>query len=128
MIPARTYASVLQEVLEKTPTAKWEEVAKRFVVLLKKTGRLGMASKIMHDFRKLWMERKGKKALVVSTHPLSEKTKKETEEILGKKGFLLQEQLDKGIIGGAILFLGQEYMIDNSIKGKLQKIERYLHG
>jgi F-type H+-transporting ATPase subunit delta len=64
-------------------------------------------------------------AQVVTTFPLDEQQRSQfrkiTEEVTGKK-IELQEKIDPALIGGFVLRIGDR-QVDESIKGKLQKLQ-----
>ncbi|MBI1971472.1 MAG: F0F1 ATP synthase subunit delta [Candidatus Wildermuthbacteria bacterium] len=124
----RIYASVLRSVLEKTPQSKQRGVAARFVELLKRGGQLKAAGNILQEFKKLWAERRGKQARVLTALPLLKTQRDHIRRALQKKGFVMKEEVNPQLVGGTAIFLGNEYVIDNTVKGKLQKLKRYLNG
>lgn len=123
---AKTYASAMVKVLDGVSA---KEAAKRVSILkrvLYKRGDSKHISKILQEFAKAWKERKGKTATVLSAEPLAEKTKKQFEQSLSKKRYIMEEKIDLAAIGGVALFLGSDYVIDGTIKGKLQRLARRL--
>lgn len=119
---ARMYGRVLQEVLEKTPESKQKALFKRFKELLKKRGDLRLLSGAVQEFQGAWENRKGNIAQVIFAKAPSAAMRQSTEKALKRKGFAYQEKLDSSLIGGAKIFLGNELLIDNSIRGKLRTL------
>ena len=106
-----------------------KEAAKRVSILkrvLYKRGDSKHISKILQEFAKAWKERNGKVATVLTVEPLAGKTKKRFEQSLSKKRYIMEEKIDPAAIGGVALFLGSDYVIDGTIKGKLQRLARRL--
>jgi F0F1-type ATP synthase delta subunit len=44
------------------------------------------------------------------------------KKTLKKEGYVIKDEVHEDLIGGAAVFLSNEYLIDNSIKGKLHKL------
>lgn len=121
---ARLYAKALQEVLEKTPRSKLKDVVLRLKFLLKKRGDLRHLPSILKEFEEFWSERKGKRARVALAKPQGSSLKVSLVRALKRKGFQYEEELKPELIGGLAIFLGKEYLIDNTVRSKLAK----LHG
>lgn len=103
-----------------------EKKIQRLKELLYKRGDFKQISKILQEFAKAWKERNGKIANVVSAEPLADKTKKEMQKSLEKSGYVLEEQVDPNVIGGTALYLGNDYVIDSTVRGKLQRLAKSL--
>ena len=123
---AKTYAKAMvaafEGVLEKE-AKKRAQILKR---VLYKRGDSKHISKILQEFARAWKERNGKVATVLTVEPLAGKTKKRFEQSLSKKRYIVEEKVDPSVIGGVALFLGSDYVIDGTIKGKLQRLARRL--
>lgn len=125
---AKTYAKAMVEAFDG---ASEKETQKRVSVLkrmLYERGDSKQISKILQEFARAWKERKGKVAMVLSAEPLAEKTKKQLEQSLLKKRYIVEERIDPSVIGGVALFLGNDYVIDSTIRGKLQRMAKLLNG
>lgn len=121
---ARIYGEILKEVLEKTPEQKRKALFQNFKNLLKKRGDLKLLARAVQEFKTAWENRKGKKGTVVfATHP-SQKARKHIAKVLKRKGFVYEQIVDSALVGGAEIFLGNDYLIDNSIKGKLNDLHQ----
>ena len=48
------------------------------------------------------------------------------EQSLAKKNYVMEEKVDPAVIGGVALFLGNEYVVDGTARGKLQRIATLL--
>ena len=123
---ANLYAKVLVQSLDGAPEQKQKEIAARFKNLLKKRGDLRHVSSVLQEFKKLWEERKGKIARVVAATELPSSLSSFMKSALKKKGYQVKEEQDKNLIGGAAVFLGNEYLFDNTARGKLQKLKAVL--
>ena len=98
----------------------------RFKTLLKKRGDLRLQSAILGEFVKLWEQRDGKIAKVVSAKKMPTSFIDSTTRTLEKEGYMVREEENEALIGGFAVFLSNEYLIDNSIKGKLHKLRLLL--
>ena len=119
---ARIYGEVLKEVLEKTPAKKRATIFQNFKNLLKKRGDLRLLARATQEFTRAWRNRKGKMGTVVLASIPSSSARRSVLRALKQQGFNYEEKVDPRLIGGAEIFLGNDYLIDNSIKGKLQKL------
>lgn len=120
------YAKALVQSLDGAPEKEQREIVVRFKSLLKKRGDLCHLSLVLQEFTKLWEERKGKIARVISATELPMSLAFEMKSILKKKGYQAREEQQKSLIGGVAVFFGNEYVIDNSVQGKLQKLKAQL--
>ena len=114
------------EALDGSSEKEARETMQAIKRLLYKRGDFKHVSRILQEFERAWQERKGKIATVVTAFPLAEKTKIAIEKSLEKSGYAKQEQIDKDVIGGMALYLGNEYVIDGTIKGILQRMVKIL--
>ena len=123
---ASLYARALLQSLEEASEKEQREIAARFKSLLKKRGDLRHVSSVLREFSNLWKERKGKIARVVTAFDLPASFVSFMKSALKKKGYQIEEEQNENLIGGAAVFLGNEYLFDNTIKGKLQKLRAVL--
>ena len=85
-----------------------------------------MLSSIVEEFEGQYYDLKGiEKAVVISTTPLNDTLRKKFKDVVanatGKK-VELEEKIDKNLIGGYILRVGDK-QIDESLSSKLRNIE-----
>ena len=116
------------EVLDGLSEKDAKKTAQNWKRLLYRRGASKQVSKILQEFARAWKERKGRIATVLSAEPLADKSKKQFEEALAKKKYVVEEKVDPGVIGGVALFLGSDYVIDATIKGKLKRLAKSLYG
>lgn len=108
---------------------KLNDLTQRLIEMLCDRRRLELLFAIEHEYRKLWLE---KQNIVVGTLVYAEKPdsrlladiKRKLGEKLGKT-VELEEKEDKTLIGGFLLQVGDQ-VIDGSLKGRLQSIEKSL--
>ena len=123
---AKTYARAMVQALEDVSEVQAKERIRRLKLVLRKRGDAKRIGEILHEFVRAWKERKGKIATMVGAQVLSDRTKKEMATYLEKSGYALEEQVDPVVIGGAALYLGNEFVIDATVRGKLQRLARNL--
>ena len=124
---SRMYALALKETLESVSQKTQTERIKNFKKLLKKRGDLKLAAKILQEFYKAWRDHKGKVGELMSAKPLSFGMREYSKKALQKKGFIYEEKVDASLVGGVALLLGNEYLIDNTIQSKIQKLRKQLN-
>ena len=116
------YARALVESLKDASANEQKKRIMRFKNLLKKRGDLRLLSAILGEFSKLWGKRDGKIAKVISAQKSSASFLDLVKKTLKKEGYVIKDEVHADLIGGAAVFLSNEYLIDNSIKGKLHKL------
>jgi F0F1-type ATP synthase delta subunit len=119
---ARIYGEVLKEVLEKIPEQKRKILFQNFKNLLKKRGDLRLLSRAVQEFKTAWENRKGKKGTVVFAKTPSSSARGSVAKTLRRQGFVYEQIVDPRLGGGAKIFLGNDYLIDNTVQGKLMRI------
>ena len=119
MHKTKVYAKALLEVLEGKSEKEQKLVAQRLKQFLKKRGDLRLLSSILKEVEHM---QQGNPAQVVTAFKLSEQARSTLEKSLEQKGFTMQEKVDTHVLGGIVMYLGKEYMIDATIRGKLQKL------
>jgi F0F1-type ATP synthase delta subunit len=106
MRKAKRYAKLLRET---------QADPKRFVGLLKRRGDLRLLSEIQKEFQR---DKDGRVAEVISVKEVPQAL----TESLERKGYLVKRRHDKSVLGGAAVILSNEYLIDNTVRGQLQKL------
>lgn len=118
----RIYAKVLHEALKGVSLAEQKKRVHVFKEILKKRGDIKMSHGILQEFHRLQKEQKGKSGKVVSAKQLSQSIKTMLAATLKSTQFVLEERVDKAVIGGVAVFLGKEFLIDNTILGRLRRL------
>jgi F0F1-type ATP synthase delta subunit len=116
------YAKALVESLDRVTQQEAKARIARFKKLLKKRGDVRMLSGVLQEFFKLWEQRKGKIANVVFASKPSLSFLDAMQKTVQQQGYQIKEQVDARVIGGVAVFLGNEYLFDNTLKGKLQRL------
>jgi len=116
-----------QIVLSKLFETSLMPIVFRFIKTLNSKGRLGILPAIAEEFRKELEEIKNiQRVAITSAIELSDDKKNEIRNKLAdklKKDVIPEWNVDSGIIGG-LIFNFNETIIDNSVKGKLNNINK----
>jgi len=126
-ITVKQYAQSLFELLEGKSKAESKELVANFVQLLAKNRDLNQADKIMVELEKIWETAAGElKAEITSARELGREGKKLVMDYLkdktGAEKIILEEKLDKKILGGFILrYEGK--IIDGSLRSNLENLK-----
>lgn len=108
-----------------------EEELLSFLLLLIDKGRILYLKEKYLQFRQIYLKRNNTvSAKVMSVIPLDENQREELKVTLEKKykkTIILEEEIDKTLIGGILLRVGNE-VIDGSIRGRLEKLNEIAEG
>lgn len=123
---ARTYAAALRAVLADSSPELAPQIVSRFHRELKRRGDLRIAGSVLREFETLWAERNGTVATAITAEGLTEEGRRELERTLAERGYQLTEKRNPEVSGGVALFLGSDYLIDNTVKGRMGRMWRTL--
>jgi len=115
-------------IIQRIFKGKVDDLTLRFFELVCKKNRAELLPSIARVFIDLYNESKGIEIAKVKTAiPLSEEMRSAFEAMLKKEGktILLEEEVDKDIIGGYVLQIGDN-QADNSMSSKLRTLKREL--
>lgn len=115
---------MLRKIAHTASKENEKEQLKHFVMVLRKNGDTRMFEKILKEFERLEEQEEGKKITVVSSEPISENMKSNIRHVVGKG--TIEEKIEKGRGAGMSIFVGNEYVIDGTVKGKLRSIWQQL--
>ena len=115
---SKIYASALFESLEKKSYA---ETVRNFLNLVRKNGDFSKLPKILYDFKKLYNKKHGIKEVKVEMAREDKNIIHQVKEVLKLK-HEPEVEINKDILGGAMVSIDAEVVIDGSIKFRLQKI------
>jgi F0F1-type ATP synthase delta subunit len=118
----RIYAKVLYEALKGVSSSEQEKRIQVFREILKKRGDMKMSHGILQEFGRLGKEQKGAIGEVVSARALAPSVKAALASKLRSMKFVLEDRIDSRLIGGVAVFLGKEFLIDNTILARLRKL------
>lgn len=96
----------------------------RFKEQVVKRGDIKLFGSIVKEFEKRWESRNGTMACVVT--PAQSQVKKKVKEELRSQGYTVKEEVQEQLIGGVAVFLGNDYLIDNSMRGRLRQLQSRL--
>lgn len=119
---ARIYARVLHEALRGVALTEQKKRIRVFKEILKKRGDIKISNGILQEFQRLQKEQKGKIGEVVSATKLSAHVKTMFASNLKSMKFVLEDRVDPAVLGGVAVFFGKEFLIDNTIRGRLRKL------
>jgi F-type H+-transporting ATPase subunit delta len=114
------------DILSKIFKGRVNDLTSNFFQLVAKKGRENILPEIAEEFIKIYNEKKGlQEATVITTVALDDVTRaafsKLVTDVTGKKA-ILKEKIDKDLIGGYIVKLGDR-QIDDSVGGKLKDLK-----
>ncbi|MEI7025720.1 F0F1 ATP synthase subunit delta [Paenibacillus sp. y28] len=117
------------DVVKQTFEGKISEAVFNTLQLLIENGRQTLLSTLLNDYVRIAGEATGEaRAIVTTSVPLTEEQTKQVTEKFGKltgKSIRVENVLDKGIIGGMLVRIGDR-LYDASVKGQLARLERTL--
>ncbi|MDO8655127.1 MAG: F0F1 ATP synthase subunit delta [bacterium] len=120
----RRYVKALVSSLLKAKTRK-EAAAMlgNFFLLVKRRGDTKFLRAILREVQSEYGTKGGKVAEMVSAVPLSPAARKKTLSILKPKGFgAVTMRVNPELLGGSALFLGNEYLMDGTLREKLYRM------
>jgi len=118
----RIYARVLHEVLKGASLTEQKKRIHAFKNILKKRGDMKAIHGVLQEFHRLQEEQKGKVAEVVSARQLAPAVRAALASKLKSMKFALRDRIEPRVIGGVALFLGKEFLLDNTILARLKKL------
>ncbi len=120
----RRYVKALVGSLLKARTRK-EAAAMlgNFFLLVKRRGDTKFLRAILREAKSEYETKGGKVAELVSAAPLSPAARKKTLSLLKPKGFgAVVARVNPELLGGSALFLGNEYLMDGTLREKLYRM------
>ena len=116
-----------RDILEKIFTGKVNKLTLAIMDILTRKNREPLLLPIAKEFHNAYNEYKGiSKAFITTTIPMDKQLRAEIEKIVkklsDKKLVEIDEKVDKALIGGFILNIGDR-QIDASIRSKLEKLK-----
>ncbi|MDO8500118.1 MAG: F0F1 ATP synthase subunit delta [bacterium] len=118
--PSSIYASSLLEASKGKKLSK--EVARRFFVILMRNGDTAKLPEILKNLEELYYKKEGiTKVEVFSVRDVKEEIEPELKKLFGHN-MVTEFNIDKEIVGGVILKINNELVIDASVKRRLEKL------
>ncbi|MCK4891829.1 MAG: ATP synthase F1 subunit delta [Candidatus Pacebacteria bacterium] len=123
-ITPKQYAISLYESTIKIDNVQAERRIKHFIAILKKNNDLSLIDKIIEQYYKYYRNQKNISKIEVSS------ANKLNPELLNKiiqkfnKQIEIEEKIDKSLIGGIVLRIDNNLLIDGSVKKKLNNLKK----
>lgn len=129
-ITAKQFAISLYESVDAKSVGEVKAVIKKFVELLAKKNKIALAEKIIKEFIMIWNEKHGLiEAEITSANELGKETVELLKSYLIKrsvaKKVILDEKIDKNILGGVIIKYGDK-ILDGSLRQSLAELREQL--
>eukprot|EP01135_Chromosphaera_perkinsii_P006895 Nk52_evm50s621 gene=Nk52_evmTU50s621 len=118
-------ATAIQEIMKK---GKFSETTSNFMQTLAENNRLGQTEKVVDAFEQIMRAHRGEvKCTVTSARELDATNLKNLKTALAKfmkpnEKLVLETRVDKSIIGGMIVDIGNDRSVDMSISSRVKKI------
>ena len=123
-ITPKQYAISLYESTFKIDKVQAEQRIGNFIEILRKNNDLSLVDKIIEQYYKYFREQRNISKIEVSS------AKKLNPEILNKiiqkfnKQIEIEETIDESLIGGIVLRIDNNLLIDSSVKKKLENLKK----
>jgi F-type H+-transporting ATPase subunit delta len=129
-ITVKQYAQSLYEVVSKAEDGDLNVALKNFVKMLSARRNLNKAGRIIAEFEKIWNREQGiAEGELVSARKLDENIAPllhcSIAKLLEVKEVKLENQIDKNILGGFVVKIG-DLIIDGSVKNQLNSLKNRL--
>ena len=115
---SKIYASALIDSYGKKPA---KEIAAEFLKLVRRNGDFAKLPKVLMDFKKLYNRKNGIREVKIKLARENSNLIEEVKSFLKLKEEPLVE-INKEILGGAVITIDDEIIIDGSIKTRIAKI------
>ncbi len=125
-ITPKQYAISLYESTKNVDQVEIDKRIKRFIDILKKNNDLSLVDKIVDRFHECYREEKNiSKIKITSGAKIDSVT---LNKIIHKfnNQIEVEEKIDKSLIGGMVIKINDDTLIDGSVKRKLKDLEKNL--
>ncbi|MCL4405495.1 MAG: F0F1 ATP synthase subunit delta [Patescibacteria group bacterium] len=120
--PAHIYATALAKAIAAAPSEKAEQIAKNFISLVQRNGDASSLRKILEETSRYVRRDSGiRKVTIESARELSAQNKKEIAKFV-KPGDIVVENINPELVAGVRVIIDDELQLDETLKGKLDKI------
>ena len=122
----KQYAISLYETTKNVDGFEIEKRIKNFVDILKKNNDLSLVDKIVDEYNKHHRNQRNISRIEITS------SNKLNPEILNKiiqkfkKQIEIEEKIDKSLIGGMVIKIDNSFLIDGSVKRKLEDLKKNL--
>lgn len=125
-ITPKQYAISLYESTKNVDEIKIDKRIKRFIDILKKNNDLSLVDKIVDKFHECYRQERNISKVEITTND------KLNSAILNKiihkfnNQIEIEEKIDKSLIGGIVIKVNDDTLIDGSVKRKLKELKKGL--
>ena len=125
-ITPKQYAISLYESTKNVDQVEIEKRIKRFIDILRKNNNLSLVDKIVDKFHECYREERNILKIEITSDA------KVNPAILNKiihkfnNQIEVEEKIDKSLIGGMVIKVNDDTLIDGSVKRKLEELEKNL--
>ena len=116
--PPKIYVSAILEISEKSLT---KEAFRNFLRILRRNGDLTKLPRILQELKKQYREKYGTKDVEITLARENEKIVSQMQHMLKLKA-ALRAVIKKEILGGAVMTINDEILIDGSIQTRIRKL------
>jgi len=117
----KLYAKALAEIISKKGIDD-KKVVNNFVKLLVKTGQIAKAKEILDLVEGLILAKHGKNKITFETARKVTASQKKMLENFVKKGDVVKEKINPGLIAGVKIIINDSQQFDTSMQSKLRNI------
>jgi F0F1-type ATP synthase delta subunit len=117
----KIYAKALAEILCKKGINE-KTVVNNFVKLLLSAGYEGKSKEILDLTEDLLLQKQGKRKITFETARKTTASQKKLLENFVKKGDIVKEKINPGLIAGIKIIINDSQQFDGSLQSKLQKL------
>ena len=116
------YAQFLVELAKASSKSEFQKKTAVFAEILRKRGDARLFPKIVQEFERRWTATEGRYATVITGSELSAVLQKQLQDTLSKKGYDVKKRVREDMGEGTAILLGDSYLIDGTVRGKLQEL------
>jgi F0F1-type ATP synthase delta subunit len=123
---AKKYAQALYESSKGKSSSESDKVAKAFLALLDHYHDRSLLARIVEQYEKIRRQQEGiTKVEAITAKKLSGQTKSEIEKKFNGK-VEIGERVHPEVLGGIKLIINDEYQIDGTMQGRVEKLYKVL--
>jgi|GEM_PF-2350317 len=124
--PVKKYAQALHESVKGKPQGEAEQLLRSFLKLIESYHDRSLLPRIIEHYEKIQRKSEGVvKVEATSAKKLSAKVKSDIEKKFGAK-LVLVEKVHPDVLGGVKLIVNDEYLIDGTFAGRVDKLYKAL--
>lgn len=125
-ISPKQYAMLLYELTRDMAENEVDRITQQFLVLLLKNRDFALLPKIQLLYKNYYNVREGVTDIeIITAREVSKNTVSFIKEFVNVKNINLEMKIDKNVIGGAAIKVG-DYMIDDTLKTRINTLKQNL--